>query len=219
MRLTLRSRDSREARAVRAFQVVGRGRTQKWSLGRGMTQKWSHRRGRQQPTGVHGGRCGIPFGDTLRPPRLRALGSVGAARAVMVRRMVKALNRCGLMWRRQCHWRCRAGSAVVSGASRTSRRRLAASSTTAVLSAASVRRLVRQVDRQQSALPTAACRASRLREVGIAVSATEGQLWRPRVGSPDSSICQVATTQDGARMSLGIWTNQMIRPAWTRLTA
>ena len=48
---------------------------------------------------------------------------------------------------------------------------------------------------------------------------TEGQLWRPRVGSPDSSICQVATTQDGARMSLGIWTNQMIRPAWTRLTA
>ena len=189
--------DSREAQAVLAFRVVdrgmtqkwslGRGMTQKWSLGRGMTQKWSHLRGRPQPTGVRVGRCGIPFGDTLRPPLHRALGSVGAARAVMARRMVKALCRCDLMWRRRCHWRCQASSGAASGERRTWRRRPEAPITTAALSGASGRRQGparrrRPVIRQESS--TAVLCALTLTVVSTIAIATEASRQRRRSDRP-----------------------------------
>ena len=112
-------------------------------LGRSMAQTRSHLRGRRhnQPAGVRVGRCGISFGNTLHPPLHRALaGSLGAARAVLVRLMMKALCHCDLMWRRRCHWRFQVSSDAASGARQTWRRRPEASTTTAALSGAFGRR-------------------------------------------------------------------------------
>ena len=155
----------------------------------------------------------------LRPHRQIKTPTTTTPMSRVAGRVPVAKRRCGRMRRRLCRWQCRAGSAVVSGASRTSRRRLGAFTTTVARLVASVRPRA-PVPKRRRAWYTAVCRASRPRELVTEGIATEGRPSRRHVGlSGHGRRGHRVTTQEFAPTSLATWTSRTTRRGWTRSTA
>ena len=153
----------------------------------------------------------------LRPlPRRQSTPTTTTTTSRVASRAV-AKRHCALMRLRQCPWWYRVGSAAVSGAPRTWRRRLVGFTMTAAPSGVFGRRRVRQ-QRRQSALSTAALSASS-RRADVTVVTAMVRLRRRRELSARGRRAPHVMTQGDVPTFHCTWMNLMTRPAWTRLAA